>query len=179
MQCRLVGPCTGPCLKRWRSVAGGPALQTAEMRLAGGAGSSFTYFAHLQLCHVCSGCRVSYMRDQEYRRGGAGHNFFVLQPSMRCDDSRQCALTWNGDPSAGTAGAGLGAAPRQKPWGAGHCLHPERAPPLMLYLSAEALQPALYGIIHCCLQVSQSSERNSALKLPKRALAELGNVQCI
>ena len=46
-------------------MAGGPALQTAEMRLAGGAGSSFTYFAHLQLCHVCSGCRVSYNKSTE------------------------------------------------------------------------------------------------------------------
>ncbi len=43
-------------------MAGGPALQTAEMRLPGGAGSSLTYSAHLQVCHICSGCCARYMR---------------------------------------------------------------------------------------------------------------------
>ena len=35
------------CLNRSRSVAGGPAEQTAARRLPGGAGSIFTYSAHL------------------------------------------------------------------------------------------------------------------------------------
>ena len=33
-------------------MAGGPALHTAEMRLPGVAGSSFTYIAHLQKSQV-------------------------------------------------------------------------------------------------------------------------------
>ena len=40
-------------------MAGGPALHTAEMRLPGGAGSSFTYSAHLQSAAHCEAALTS------------------------------------------------------------------------------------------------------------------------
>ena len=41
------------CLNRSRSVAGGPAEQTAARRLPGGAGSILTYSAHLHAPEAC------------------------------------------------------------------------------------------------------------------------------
>ena len=85
-------------------MAAGPALQTAEMRLLGGAGSSFTYCAHLQVVtgadpgsQICSSCRIEDMgMAPRHSLWHGKRHFFVPQSFMRCEGSRRGALTWNG-----------------------------------------------------------------------------------
>ena len=63
----------------------------------------------------------------------------VRQLLIECGGVWRRAPTWNRGPSVGTAGARLGAAPRQTCLEAGHCLCLPRAPPLIPGLQAGAL----------------------------------------